>query len=162
MTGTGVAVTHKEFLTGLPYGWIGVIAALHFGIWYYLGIEGTCQAAEEVRSCGRSLPLGTMTGMITLLHSCGNIREIVPDIVDLGFDVLHPLQPECMDLREAKRRWGDKLVFDGTVGAADNTVLKTFATYGSTERPNAAVYAAAIDSTNDGQLAKGRPPMFRA
>jgi ethanolamine permease len=58
---------HRELLSGLPYGWIGVIAAFQFGIWYYLGIEGTCQAAEEVRSPGRSLPLGTMCGMITLL-----------------------------------------------------------------------------------------------
>ena len=58
---------HKELLTALPYGWIGVIAALHFGIWFYLGIEGTCQASEEVRSPGRALPLGTMSGMITLL-----------------------------------------------------------------------------------------------
>src|SRR5882724_2701446 len=58
---------HHDLLTSLPYGWIGVIAALHFGIWYYLGIEGTCQAAEEVRSPGRALPLGTMTGIITLL-----------------------------------------------------------------------------------------------
>ena len=52
---------HKEMLNGLPYGWLGVIASLHFGLWYYLGIEGTCQAAEEVRSPARSLPLGTMT-----------------------------------------------------------------------------------------------------
>jgi ethanolamine permease len=51
----------------LPYGWIGVIAAFHWGIWYYLGIEGTTQAAEEVRSPARSLPYGTMAGMITLL-----------------------------------------------------------------------------------------------
>lgn len=51
----------------LPYGWIGVLAALQFGMWYYLGIEGTCQAAEETRSAARSIPLGTMTGMITLL-----------------------------------------------------------------------------------------------
>ena len=51
----------------LPYGWIGVIAAFQFGIWYYLGIEGTTQAAEEVRSPARSLPLGTMAGMMTLL-----------------------------------------------------------------------------------------------
>jgi len=36
-------------------------------MWYYLGIEGTCQAAEECRSAARSIPLGTMTGMITLL-----------------------------------------------------------------------------------------------
>lgn len=64
---TGEILKHNELLTGLPYGWIGVIAALHFGLWYYLGIEGTCQAAEEVRSPARSLPLGTMTGIMTLL-----------------------------------------------------------------------------------------------
>jgi ethanolamine permease len=58
---------HSELLTGLPYGWLGVLAALHFGLWYYLGIEGTTQAAEEVRSPARALPLGTMTGIITLL-----------------------------------------------------------------------------------------------
>ena len=51
----------------LPYGWLGIIAALHFGLWYYLGIEGTCQAAEEVRSPARSLPFGTMAGIMTLV-----------------------------------------------------------------------------------------------
>src|SRR5579875_1932031 len=60
-------VTRHSLLVGLPYGWIGVLAAMHFGIWYYLGIEGTCQAAEEVRSPARSLPYGTMSGIITLL-----------------------------------------------------------------------------------------------
>ncbi len=64
---TTEVLQHNELLTGLPYDWIGVIAALHFGLWYYLGIEGTCQAAEEVRSPARSLPLGTMTGIMTLL-----------------------------------------------------------------------------------------------
>lgn len=51
----------------LPYGWVGMLAALHFGLWYYLGIEGTTQAAEEVRSPPRSLPYGTMAGIITLV-----------------------------------------------------------------------------------------------
>src|SRR5215467_11465878 len=60
-------LVHKDLLNGLPYGWLGVIASLHFGLWFYLGIEGTTQAAEEVRSPARSLPLGTMLGMITLL-----------------------------------------------------------------------------------------------
>ncbi len=58
---------HSGLINGLPYGWLGVIASLHFGLWYYLGIEGTTQAAEEVRSPARALPLGTMTGIITLL-----------------------------------------------------------------------------------------------
>jgi ethanolamine permease len=63
----GRVLLHGDLLTGLPYGWIGVIAALQFGMWFYLGIEGTCQAAEEVRSPGRSIPLGTMSGMVTLI-----------------------------------------------------------------------------------------------
>lgn len=63
----GVVLQHKALLIDLPYGWIGVVASLQFGMWYYLGIEGTCQAAEEVRSAGRSIPLGTMGGMMTLL-----------------------------------------------------------------------------------------------
>ena len=58
---------HRELLTDLPYGWIGVIAAVQFAMWYYLGIEGACQAAEEARSPARAIPLGTMTGMMTLL-----------------------------------------------------------------------------------------------
>ncbi|GMQ76524.1 MAG: APC family permease [Gammaproteobacteria bacterium] len=63
----GVVLKNRELMTELPYGWIGVIASMQFAIWYYLGIEGTCQAAEEVRSPPRSLPLGTMTGVMTLL-----------------------------------------------------------------------------------------------
>jgi ethanolamine permease len=66
-TQPGKILLHKELFTDLPYGWLGAIGALQFGMWYYLGIEGTCQAAEEVRSAGRSIPLGTMSGMITLL-----------------------------------------------------------------------------------------------
>jgi len=60
---------HEAFFSNnsLPYGWLGVLASLQFGMWYYLGIEGTCQSAEEVRSPGRAIPLGTMTGMLTLV-----------------------------------------------------------------------------------------------
>jgi ethanolamine permease len=67
----GVSAVPLDFLAisnePLPYGWLGIIAALHFGLWYFLGIEGTCQAAEEVRSPNRSLPYGTNAGTMTLL-----------------------------------------------------------------------------------------------
>ncbi len=61
---------HKALMEGaaaLPYGWIGILAAMHFGLWFYLGIEGTTQAAEEVRSPARALPFGTLAGIMTLL-----------------------------------------------------------------------------------------------
>ncbi len=64
------SLQHAPLMSGeaaLPYGAVGVVAAMHFGLWYYLGIEGTTQAAEEVRSPARALPFGTMAGIITLL-----------------------------------------------------------------------------------------------
>jgi ethanolamine permease len=57
----------SEFSNGLPYGWIGILGAFQFGVWFFLGIEGTALAAEECRSTGRSLPVGAVTGMATLL-----------------------------------------------------------------------------------------------
>ena len=53
----------------------------------------------------------------TFLHSCGDIREIVPDIVDLGFDILHPIQPECMDFAEVHREFGRDIVLCATVSS---------------------------------------------
>ncbi|OHD74758.1 MAG: hypothetical protein A2V99_19520 [Spirochaetes bacterium RBG_16_67_19] len=51
------------------------------------------------------------------LHSCGDIRAIVPDIAELGFHILHPVQPECMDLAEVKREFGRDLVLCATLSA---------------------------------------------
>ncbi len=51
------------------------------------------------------------------LHSCGNIRAIVPDIVDVGFNVLHPIQPECMDVAEIYRQFGRRIVACTTLSA---------------------------------------------
>ena len=56
-----------ELMSVLPYGWIGIIGALQFGVWFYLGVEGTAMAAEECRSTGRALPVGALTAMVTLL-----------------------------------------------------------------------------------------------
>jgi uroporphyrinogen decarboxylase len=49
-------------------------------------------------------------------HSDGNITDILDDLVEVGFDMLNPVQPECMDVREVKRRYGSRLVIDGGLG----------------------------------------------
>ena len=43
------------------------------------------------------------------LHSCGKIDAIVPDVIELGFDILHPLQPECFDFAEVYRQYGKQI-----------------------------------------------------
>lgn len=51
------------------------------------------------------------------LHSCGKIDPIVPDVIELGFHVLHPVQPECMDFADAHRRYGERIVLAATISA---------------------------------------------
>ncbi|MCL2741426.1 MAG: hypothetical protein FWE70_04865 [Oscillospiraceae bacterium] len=49
-------------------------------------------------------------------HSDGDISAILPELVEMGVDILNPLQPECMDLDWVKREYGRRLVIDGTIG----------------------------------------------
>jgi uroporphyrinogen decarboxylase len=48
-------------------------------------------------------------------HSDGNVEPIIPDLIEVGLDVLNPIQPACMDPAELKRRYGNHLSFWGTV-----------------------------------------------
>jgi uroporphyrinogen decarboxylase len=50
-------------------------------------------------------------------HSDGHIQEIFPDLVEMGLDILNPLQPECNDTEKAKKDFGDKLAFHGAVSS---------------------------------------------
>ncbi len=49
-------------------------------------------------------------------HSDGDIRDIIPELIEIGVDVLNPVQPECMDPVEIRRLYGKKLAFWGTIG----------------------------------------------
>jgi uroporphyrinogen decarboxylase len=49
-------------------------------------------------------------------HSDGNCLAIIPDLIEIGVTVLNPVQPECLDLAEVKKRFGDRLVFWGGIG----------------------------------------------
>ncbi|OUN07345.1 amino acid permease [Flavonifractor sp. An92] len=57
----------KELTNGLPYGPLGIMAAIGYSCWFFLGIEGTAMAADECRSPARSIPLGAIVGLSTLL-----------------------------------------------------------------------------------------------
>ena len=54
-------------------------------------------------------------GMDVIYHSCGNIMDIIPDLIDLGADVLDPIQPAAMDAQEIARKFGGKIAFYGGI-----------------------------------------------
>lgn len=49
------------------------------------------------------------------IHSCGNIEPIIPSLIEMGVQVLNPVQPEAMDLARLKRSYGEKLTFWGGI-----------------------------------------------
>ena len=53
------------------------------------------------------------------LHSCGNTESLIPELIEMGIDVLNPFQPEVMDIYRIKREYGDRLCFYGGIGTQD-------------------------------------------
>lgn len=51
------------------------------------------------------------------LHSDGNLMPILEDLIDAGITIINPVQPECMDPYQVKKKYGDKLVLDGTISS---------------------------------------------
>ena len=68
------------------------------------------------------------------LHSCGSVRRFIPDLIELGVDILNPIQVAAaeMDPAELKREYGKDLTFWG--GGCDTQRVLTFGTPDDVER----------------------------
>lgn len=56
-------------------------------------------------------------GLVTYYHSCGSITPVIEDFIEMGLDILDPIQPKAagMDPAELKSRFGDRLTFHGGI-----------------------------------------------
>lgn len=66
---------------------------------WYVRIVARCHAA--------GLPVG--------LHSDGDLTRLLPDLVDCGFDAIHPFEPPMNDIVAVKRQWGGRIAVAGNV-----------------------------------------------
>ena len=48
-------------------------------------------------------------------HTDGCVYPIIPDLIEIGVDVLNPIQPQSMDPEKLKREYGGQLCFWGTI-----------------------------------------------
>jgi uroporphyrinogen decarboxylase len=64
------------------------------------------------------------SGMRTFLHSCGSIYKLMPDLIEAGYDIINPVQTNCIDMEPVrlKKEFGDDIVFWGG-GCDTRTVL---------------------------------------
>jgi uroporphyrinogen decarboxylase len=76
---------------------------------------------------------GKSRGLWVANHCCGALRPIIPDLIEIGLDVLNPIQAGCpgMDAPELKREFGDRLTF---MGGVDTQNLLPFASVAEVRR----------------------------
>jgi ethanolamine permease len=71
---SGVTLPHLKFenLTSnaLPHGYTGIFASIPFAIWFFLGIEGVANVAEETINPQRNVLLGFGSSILTLVILC--------------------------------------------------------------------------------------------
>jgi len=62
------------------------------------------------------------------IHSCGSVRELIPEFIDAGFDILNPVQCSAAEMnpQELKEEFGKDLIFWG--GGVDTQKTMPFAT----------------------------------
>jgi uroporphyrinogen decarboxylase len=70
-------------------------------------------------------------GLKIVKHSDGNMWPILDDILEVGFDGFHPVQPQCMDIAEVKRHLAGKAC---VIGNIDCRELLPFGTEEEVER----------------------------
>ncbi len=63
----------------------------------------------------RMLERARAYGKTTMLHSDGDVQEVIPDLIEIGLDILNPVQPDVMDIYEVKREYGRDIAFHGGV-----------------------------------------------
>lgn len=66
-------------------------------------------------------------GSMIAKHSDGNVWQLLDEWIELGFDGFHPVQPQCMDIKQVKEYLGQKMALIGNIDCRTLLVL------GSTE-----------------------------
>jgi len=74
-------------------------------MWRGLFREYYRAAFDEAHGCG----------MDVIFHSCGSVTSIVGELIDIGLDVLDPVQPGAMDIDEVAREFGGHVSFSGGI-----------------------------------------------
>jgi uroporphyrinogen decarboxylase len=83
---------------------------------------------KHLKSCVRKIVKSAKEAnadVLVAFHSDGYIEPIIPDLIEVGIDILQAVQPECMDVAELKMKYGDKLSFWGTMGTQSTMAFGT-------------------------------------
>jgi len=73
---------HNYLHDPMPFGFSGIFAALPYAVWFYLAIEGVAMVAEEVKNPKRNIPIGYITGLVTMVFLALGVMILTGGISD--------------------------------------------------------------------------------
>jgi uroporphyrinogen decarboxylase len=107
---------------------LGTAACERFALdWYWTGDDVAGQRsmmmspklwrAEIKPHLKRVIDVGIAHGLPIAFHCCGAVRPVIADLIEIGVNILNPIQSNCpgMDSAELKREFGKHLTFMGGV-----------------------------------------------
>lgn len=56
-------------------------------------------------------------GKLVALHSEGRVDQVMPMLHDIGFDIVHPVAPDCNDIATLRQQWAGRIAFAGNIPA---------------------------------------------
>lgn len=96
--------TYIYMTDDLGYKGRSIISPRMFKEYFKPGIKKFCYRAHQF-------------GGKIMMHSCGHVNDLLPDIVETGVDALHPIEKEAgNDIVEIKKKYGKSLILVGNVG----------------------------------------------
>ena len=73
--------------------------------WIKPRLAAVIRAAREVKP-----------DVLIYYHSCGYVLPFIEDLIEVGVDILNPVQPECMDFADVHAAFGERISFWSTIG----------------------------------------------
>ncbi|MGZ8736287.1 MAG: ethanolamine permease [Nocardioides sp.] len=104
------AMGSSEFL---PFGVLGIWAALPYAIWFFLAVEGVPLAAEESKNPAKDMPKGIIGAMLALILFAALILVVAPGAA--GSDYLKESGNPLVEALEAPLAYGEQNLVSGFV-----------------------------------------------
>lgn len=110
-----------EEILGMPHvGGVWVVDDLAFGSGPMISPQAYRDHVfpwyrEMAARCHRS-------GLLFFMHTDGNVMPLMEDFIEMGLDVLQPIDPGCMDIFKVKEMYGDRITL---VGNVSNELLRS-------------------------------------
>lgn len=67
---------------------------------------------------GRLIAPAKEHGKLVAMHTAGKMDNVLPILYDIGFDAVHPIEPECNDIFEIRKEWAGKMALMGSIPTA--------------------------------------------